>query len=314
MNLSVVQKEFEISCQILGTTHFIITKLPSNNLLINHIFAIALNGILIIPTILLNAIAVITIFKSSQLNSKPCYFIILVQSVIDLAIGVLGIPLFIFFLASRIGGISKCITTSLASRANIVPLGVSAITLSAMTLERYIAILHPYAYSTQVTKRRLLICVGCFAAVDFVVIILSFAIPWLLEIYATLKIMFVFFFIAFVYTRIYLVVKRLAQSQNKPRDAASEENFIRVKLFLREIKQAKSCFIVVICFCVLGFLPPTIAVPFFPSLNIFEELAIKMWIITLALCNSSVNSVIFFWTKTMLKKEAVKMLNTMRLC
>jgi hypothetical protein len=74
-----------------------------------------------------------------------------------------------------------------------------------------------------------------------------------------------------------------------------------MKLFLREIKQAKSCFIVVVCFCVLGFLPTTIAVPFFPSLvclDQFEKLAIKIWIITLGLmCNSSVNSVIFFWTK-----------------
>ena len=305
MNRSVIQEEFEISCQILGTTHFIITKLPSNN--INHIFAIALNGILIIPTILLNAVAVLTIFKSSQLNSKPCYFIILVQSVVDLAIGVLGIPFFNFFLASNIGGISKCITTSLASRAKMVPVGVSGIILSAMTLERYIAIL-------QVTKRRLLIYVGCFAAVDLFLVILSFEHPRLLEIYATVKITFVFFFIAFVYTRIYLVVRKLAQSQNKPHDAASEENLTRMKLFLREIKQAKSCFIVVICFCVLGFLPKTIAVPFFPSIDQFEELAMKIWIITLRLCNSSVNSVIFFWTKTMLKKEAVKMLNTMKLC
>jgi uncharacterized membrane protein YhaH (DUF805 family) len=85
-----------------------------------------------------------------------------------------------------------------------------------------------------VTKRRLLIYVGCFAAVECFVIILSFAIPWLLEIYATVKITFVFFFIAFVYSRIYLVVKRLAQSQNKPHDAASEENLTRMKLFLRE--------------------------------------------------------------------------------
>jgi hypothetical protein len=165
-----------------------------------------------------------------------------------------------------------------------------------------------------VTKRRLLIYVGCFAAVDLFFIILSFEHFRLLEIYATVKITFVFFFIAFVYTRIHLVVRKLAQSQNKPHDGASEENLTRMKLFLREIKQAKSCFIVVICFCVLGFLPKTIAVPFFPSLDQFEKLAIKIWIITLGLCNSSVNSVIFFWTKTMLKKEAVKMLNTMKPC
>ena len=153
-----------------------------------------------------------------------------------------------------------------------------------------------------------------FCSCGYFFIIQSFEHLRLLEIYATVKITFVFFFIAFVYTRIFLVVRKLAQSQNKPHDGASEENLTRMKLFLREIKQAKSCFIVVICFCVLGFLPKTIAVPFFPSLDQFEKLAIKIWIITLGLCNSNVNSVIFFWTKTMLKKEAVKMLNTMRPC
>jgi hypothetical protein len=63
MNLSVAQKKFETSCQILGTKHFVTEKLSSEKLLINHIFAIAVNGILIIPTLLLSAVAVITIFK-----------------------------------------------------------------------------------------------------------------------------------------------------------------------------------------------------------------------------------------------------------
>ena len=234
MNLSVEQEESGVSCQILGKTHFIITKLPSNNLLINHIFAIALNGILIIPTILLNAIAIITILKSSQLNSKPCYYIILVQSVTDLAVGVSGIPLFLVFLAT--------IVATIAYKSTLISLEVSTITLSAMTLERYVAILHPYAYSTKVTKKRLLIYVSSNTAVVFSVIIVSFAIHELMVYYATLYVMLVFFFTAFAYTRIYLVVQKLARSQNKLQDAAGEENLTRKKLFLREIKLAKILF------------------------------------------------------------------------
>jgi hypothetical protein len=130
MNLSVVvQEECEISCQILGTTHFAITKLSSEKLFINHIFAIAVNGILIIPTILLNVTAIITILKSSQLNIKPCYFIILVQSMIDLAVGILSIPIFIFFIAGGIGGISTCLATTLSFRTTILSIGVSFNTL-----------------------------------------------------------------------------------------------------------------------------------------------------------------------------------------
>jgi hypothetical protein len=314
MNLSVEQEESGVSCQILGKTHFIITKLPSNNLLINHIFAIALNGILIIPTILLNAIAIITILESSQLNSKPCYYIILVQSVTDLAVGVSGIPLFLVFLASGIGKFSNCIVATIAYKSTLISLEVSTITLSAMTLERYVAILHPYAYSTKVTKKRLLIYVSSNTAVVFSVIIVSFAIHELMVYYATLYVMLVFFFTAFAYTRIYLIVQKLARSQNKLQDAAGEENLTRKKLFLREIKLAKSCFIVVVCFFILSFLPIAFVFPFDAYLDQFEYIAFLIWVVTLGLLNSSVNSVIFFWTKTMLRKQAVKTINSMSLC
>ena len=151
MNVTV-KDDFLKSCQIFGTTHFQIIKLSSEKLVINHIFVIAFDGILIIPTILLNGVAAIMIFKSSQLNSKPCYFIILLQSMFDLAVGMVGIPLYIYYVATTIGGISNCVVAVLARRLPIAPYGGSSIALTAMTVERYIAILHPYAYKTCVSK------------------------------------------------------------------------------------------------------------------------------------------------------------------
>jgi hypothetical protein len=97
---------YRITCHFMGSTnHF----LPASfeKFLVSHTLAACVNRIFIIPTILLNAISIITIFKSSQLNSKPCYFIILVQSVIDLAVGVLGIPLFLVFLVQGLTGTSN---------------------------------------------------------------------------------------------------------------------------------------------------------------------------------------------------------------
>ncbi len=308
MNLSVDQEGFKMSCEILGTTYYVVTKLPSYKLVINHIFAIAVNGILIIPTILLNAIPIITILKSSQLKSKPCYFIILVQSFVDLAVGVFGIPLFIFFLAGGLRGNANCILATLVSRSTTLPIGLSTSTVSVLTLERYIAILHPYAYKTQVTKKRLLIFVCFGAVVIFSVNIFSIHFRKLLLgalVIGTL----IFFSFAFAYTRIYLVVKKLARSQNRPHDAAAE-NVTRMKLFLRKIKQAKSCFIVVICFGLLSFLPGAIAFPFIQSFDKHNKDAITIWCYTLLFLNSSANSLIFFWTKTMLRKEAAKLKNT----
>ena len=300
-----------MSCKILGKTHFVITKFPSEKFVINSIFGIALNGLLVIPTILLNAVAMITILKSSQLKSKPCYFIILVQSVIDLAIGVLSIPLLIFFLASGIGGITNCIAATLAFKSTVLPPFLSVNTLSAMTLERYIAILHPYSYKTLVTKKRLLIFVGCGAVVPISVFLLFLYNPRLSHILLAVKLMLIFVFTAFAYTRIYLVVKKLSHSPNRPHDPAAVENATKMKVFLQNFKHAKSCFMVVICFGVLCFLPMAITVFFFPALKLSERQAVLIWVYTIGMLNASVNSVIFFWTKTMLRSEAVKTLNTM---
>ena len=311
MNPSDYEDTPGMSCNILGKTHFVITALPSEKLIINYIIAISFNGLLMIPTILLNAVAIITILKSSQLKSKPCFFIILVQSVIDLAVGVLSIPLLIFALASGIGGITNCIAARLAWISTLLPPMLSWVILSAMTLERYIAILHPYAYKTQVTKKRLLIYVGCGGIVPISLFFVFLHNPRLYHICGAASLILIFVFTAFAYTRIYLVVKKLSHSPNRPHDPAAVENTTKVKAFLQKFKHAKSCFMVVVCFGVLCFLPGAITVSFLPTLTPSEKQAVMVWVFTLGMLNSSVNSVIFFWTKTMLRNEAVKTLNTM---
>ena len=312
MNLSV-EEVFAMSCKILGKTHFVTSKFKSRKFVVNHIFAITFNGVLVIPTILLNAVAIITILKSSQLKSKPCYFIILVQSVIDLAVGAFGIPLLIFFLASGIGGITNCIAARLASKSALLPFMLSCVTLSALTLERYIAILHPFAYKTQVTKKRLLIYVGCGAVVAISLCLASLFNPILSLICLTATEILIFVFTVFAYTRIYLVVKKLSRSPNRPHDPAAVENTTKIKMLLQKFKHAKSCFMVVICFGVLCLLPPAITLPLSAKLEQSEIGAVLAWAYTFNMLNSCVNSVIFFWTKTMLRTEAVKMLNTMNM-
>ena len=277
--------------------------------LISHILAASVNGIFIIPTVLLNAVSIVTILKSSQLQSKPCYFIILVQSVIDLAIGVLGIPLNLAYLIQGITGTSNCFGTFLARKPTILPIAASTITLSAMTMERYIAILHPFAYSTKVTKKRILVYVGSGTVLTFFVIIVSFAIQPAIPMFGVLLVTLVFSFTVFAYTKIYLVVRKLNHARKQPFDAEEQKNLTRKKLFLREIKQAKSCFIVVMCFFILSFLPPIVLLLFHKSKDESEFLAKDTWLYTIIMFNSIVNSVIFFWTKTMLRKEAKKRLN-----
>ena len=90
----------------MGSTNQFSTSFK--NFMVSHVLAVSMNGIFFFPTILLNAVSIITILKSSELKSKPCYLIILVQSVIDLTVGVFGIPSFLVYLVQGITGTSNC--------------------------------------------------------------------------------------------------------------------------------------------------------------------------------------------------------------
>ena len=301
-------KEIDIlTCHLMGSTNQFSTSFK--NFMVSHILAASMNGIFFFPTILLNAVSIITILKSSQLKSKPCYFIILVQSVIDLTVGVFGIPSFLVYLVQGIIGTSNCFGVILAKRLSVVMIALSTITISALTMERYVAILHPYAYSVKVTKKKILVYVASGGVVTFFVITVSFVIWYAIMLFGMLLVTLVFIFTVFAYTRIYLVVRKLNRSQKQQFNPENQENLTRKKLFIGEIKQAKSCFIVVMCFFALSFLPAIAFSLRNSNAKPGEFVANDAWLYTITMFNSSVNSIIFFWTKTMLRKEAKKRLN-----
>ena len=138
--------------------------------------------------------------------------------------------------------------------------------------------------------------------------ILSVPIPEIVTIFmATILITF-FIFTAFVYSRIYLVIKRLFGSEVRPSDAVDESRN-KKKVFLRETKHARSCFVVVMCF-IFCFTPLLFALVFFDNHGRPPYEAYIGWSLMLVISNSSLNSLIFFWTRTLLRKEAIKFLKS----
>ena len=303
------QDMFGVTCNFLGATHFFKTKLASEKSSISHISVLVINGILIIPTILLNVVPLVTISKSSQLKSKMCYFVILVQSTIDSAVGVFATPLFIVYMLGKMGRHSNCVAFLLGQATAIVMIDMSAFAVSIITLERYIAVLHPFSYKVTVTKRRIITCVCIGSLVMSFVDTLALIFPRLLAGWLLSLTSIFFLFTAFVYLRIFLVVKNLARSKAKPGSAATERNSTKTNSLARDIKHAKSCFTVVLCYICLYYLPVLLMVSLKLGNGLNQHyLEVHIWVITLGLLNSSVNSVIFFWTKKMLRTETIKLL------
>ena len=270
----------------------------------NRIILIVFNVILVFSTLFLNLLSITAIRKSSQLKNKLCYFVILVQSSTDCSFGVISIPAFIIFVASPLLGIESCLlVVALVQTALVLP-AISIITLSSMTLERYIGVLHPYFYERSLTKQRVLFYVGLGSSVFLVIMIASTFLEGLFKNFAGFYVVGNFLFITFAYTRIYLVVRRLSLSETRPVDIEEQSSITGRRRLLREVKHAKSCFTVVVYF-VISTLPCVIGLSFVDESNLRKSALMISWAITLTNLNSNFNSLIFFWTKTLLRKEAI---------
>ena len=282
----------------------IINHFPDDKYERHQIAVIVVCSILTLTTISLNGISIITIRKSTQLRSKVCYFPILLQSIVDLGVGVVGIPLFIYYLLPPFLPTINCIPLNLALRIALFTCGLSIITLSAMTMERYIGVLHPYYYEANVTKKRILIYV-CSSG-----LLQSLAFPYLTVIrIAFTAMIFVFWiFVAFAYTRIYLVIRKLIRSERRPACEPDGSGNATNRQAIRESKHAKSCFLVVLTF-VLQLIPPLLA-PVLYTHGTIDFLVYVNWAFALKFLNSSLNSIIFFWTKALLRSEAIKILKS----
>ena len=122
------------------------------------------------------------------------------------------------------------------------------------------------------------------------------------SIYVSGSIFVLFVFTGFVYTRIYLVIQKLVRL-GKRQVFVGGGNHVKRQI-IRESRRARSCFLVVFCFFL--FLLTFALTSYFFTPGTFNFRVYFSWAFTAIILNSSINSVIFFWTKTLLRKEALK--------
>ena len=130
-------------CSLLEATSYTIVQFPSKFYVINQIIICFLNGMLTVAAVLLNGIAILTMYRCFHLRDKVCYFLIAVQSVVDFITGVVSIPLFTFILASELAGAANCVVNFIVANVAFLPMGLSLVMLCGLSIERYMGVLHP---------------------------------------------------------------------------------------------------------------------------------------------------------------------------
>ena len=203
----------------------------------------------------------------------------------------------------------NCVVVAFSVLAKYVITGYSLITLSAMNFERYLSIVKPLVHRTKLTKKKLLSIVlsGCVA--HTVIALLSFFIATNMR--RPIGGIYVLLFMnatAYFYIRIFLAAKTPLPSETPPNAITDEASTTKKsKNKLREIKLAKTCFTIVLVF-VFSFLPVSITMTLTAQqLGAVATLrTVQSWSATIGMMNSSLNSIIFFWTRPILRNEAKK--------
>ena len=129
------------------------------------VFVCIINIIFMVAGIFLNAVVIISLWRSSQLVKKLCYFMILVLSCFDTAVVTITHP---FLIASTIyfsqGEINK-IREDTRKSISFVVCGSSMLALFTLNVERFLAL--TFFHEASVTKTRLL----CFQAFSTIIIV-----------------------------------------------------------------------------------------------------------------------------------------------
>lgn len=308
MNLSSVDEKFMETCFISNKLEFSqIVSFPSREFYVNHVILCVVNFLLTLSTTFLNFITVFAYWRSSQLQRKISYFLVMLLSLSDLGVGLICNSTFTVILTSHVLGYANCLLTTFWLVAIWSLPNVSMTTLFVLNLERYLGIIHPIFHVSKVTKRGLLTTTVTLWFLIVVEICTLFFDEKVLRLLLCLKICFFLTILISVYVKIFVTGREAAASET----SNSECERSRQKVFVKKTKLAKSCLIVVVC-NILCFLPS--AVTSFAWQRAFFGIVLFSWSITFVLMASTLNSVIFFWRNKILRSEAKKILRQTFLC
>ena len=268
-------------------------------ILLNGLFFCTLNFVLFFA-----GTVILSIWKSSQLRKKLCYFTIFLLSCFDLLTVMVMHPLSVYWYITwyleHIGQYSS--TFVWLFNIGCTTVGSSLLGLLTMTLERYLGLAYPFFHKTSLTKKRL---------ATFL-----FTIQTFLFICSTINIIFYISFSDWPYiTAFFGVLLILAAILNcrifsiaRSRQKAILPNG---RKGIMEYKKHYTCVLAVGLFfisCTLIAIYNGLTLSQSVDVSSRFSMCLFFWAGTAVTMTSTINSVIFFWLNKVLRSEGQKLL------
>ena len=273
---------------------------------IQLIFLCLLNIIFTFPGIVLNALVIVSILKSSQLKKKLCHFMIMVLSCCDLVSVLANHP-----------GVLLCLTSWLTQdnyllakgrndlHSSTALLAFSLLALFVMSIERYLGAYYPIFHRAAVTRSRLLtvlVILFIFQTALWVIsrndIVISETVHVIIVVVVTFPpLMFINF-----------KLFKISRKGRRMNETSPEK---RKKI---DLKNTATCLLAVGCFALLS-IPSSFYITFnIKTENKWTSKAIlsSVWAVSTLTVNCTFNSLIFFWKNKVLRTEGIKTLKKLK--
>ena len=234
----------------------------------------------------------------------------------DLSVGLLTLPLFSYLYLSEVHGSLDCVISFVFSTIAFIPWGLSLAALCALTCERYMGVMHPITHLNHVTKKMFFVYACCVLLVTIVLVPLAVVSATFYYIFCGVYAIVPMLLHTYCYTRILFSTRKKLRANScstssddlEAADKVSQRNHVGKRRYsLKEIKLAKSCALVVLTFYVFC-IPGEFLNIYYLEKSLIIYRVVITWYATALGVNTIINSVIFFWTRPVLRKEAFKVL------
>lgn len=229
----------------------------------------------------------------------------------DLFVGLGSQPLFAVYLLSLMKKMWQlgCFIEAFEHVAGAVLVGLSLCILTAITIDRLLALLLRLRYRTVVTVTRIRKLLSFVLALDISVAMTSF---WKEKLFFALTFVFVFLCGAIstiCYFKIYVTLKRQCRIQHEMQQRSNQE--MNPSLNMRRYQKTVASVLWVHCALILCFFPFAVnkAVSNIVKNNSYI-LRVELWTITLVYCNSFLNPIFYCWRIPKIREAVMDTIKT----
>ena len=263
-----------------------------------------LNTLLIPICIAGNVLVLAAVWRNPSLRT-PSTILLCSLAVSDLFVGFLALPVNI---AIALTPLSRVSSDSLLSKARfflIIQLcGVSLETMTAISVDRYLALRYHMRYPNMMTSRRATCVAATFWCKNFILSLLSICKENAILLVVVVFVALCLFISSITYSAIYRIVRHHQHQIHAQQQAVQSMNAEQNRK-LQAKKHAVNTFIYYICM-VLCYFPSAVStlitVTYEPHLNI------SLYFDTIVFMNSAINPFLYIWRNREIRRAVLKIL------